>query len=94
MKSSFLKMIKGPVPGLCSHRHGLHFLARPLFRSGRSGKHGLRNPYSNTGEVQTGLEDILDWPNLTHAQREQVEIMGGEALQLQVARGSSNLSVA
>ena len=38
---------------------------------------------------------MLERLHLTHAQREQVEqIMAGEALQLQMARGNPNLSVA
>ena len=42
-----------------------------------------------------GREDMLDRLNLTDAQRERVEqIMTGEALQLQMARGNPNLSVA
>jgi hypothetical protein len=46
-------------------------------------------------KLQSGLEEMLERLNLTHAQREQVEhVLAAEALRLQMARGNPNLSVA
>jgi Spy/CpxP family protein refolding chaperone len=87
-------MIKGPILALAvasffiAPRHSLCANAgTDVVQMGP----GVRAP--NLETLQIGLEDTLD--RLTHAQREQVEqIMAGEALQLQMARGNQNLSVA
>jgi hypothetical protein len=54
---------------------------------------GMRAPRLET--LQRELEDILKRLKLTRAQREPIEqIMASKALQLQMARGNPNLSVA
>jgi hypothetical protein len=96
MKINSSSIIKGPILALLVT--GL-FIA---FRPGRCAEAGAGVIQANTNvraptleTLQRGLEDMLDRLNLTHAQREQVEqIMAGEALQLQMARGNPNLSAA
>lgn len=96
MKTNSSNMIKGPILALAvasffiAPRHSLCANAgTDVVQMGP----GVRAP--NLETLQIGLEDTLDRLNLTHVQREQVEqIMAGEALQLQMARGNQNLSVA
>jgi Spy/CpxP family protein refolding chaperone len=96
MKTNFSRMTKGPILALLVT--GFFIASRPsLCAEAGAGviqaNTSVRAPTLET--LQRGLEDMLDRLNLTHAQREQVEqIMAGEALQLQMARGNPNLSVA
>jgi Spy/CpxP family protein refolding chaperone len=96
MKTNFSTMIKGPILGLLVTGF---FTTTRLSLCAEAGAGviqtgpGVRAPSLETSQIR--LEDMLDRLNLTHAQRERVEqIMAGEALQLQMARGNPNLSVA
>src|SRR5579871_73994 len=52
-------------------------------------------PIPNMQNVQTGLLEVISHLRLTHAQHEQIErIIANETMQLALARGNSNLSVA
>lgn len=96
MTTNSSNMIRGPILALVvtsffiTPRHSL------CAEAGAGVIHmGPRVRAPNLEALQIGLEDTLERLNLTHAQREQVEqIMAGEALQLQMARGNQNLSVA
>jgi Spy/CpxP family protein refolding chaperone len=90
------KMKKGSILALVVT--GFFFTSRPGL-SAEAGT-GVRQvspgmPVPTLETEPRRLEDLLDRVKLTHAQRERVEqIMEGEAVQLQLARGNPNLSVA
>ena len=96
METNSTRMIRSPILALVLT--GFFITSRPSLPAEagagviQTGP-GMRAPTLET--LQRGLEDMLDRLSLTHAQREQVEqIKAGEALQLQIARGNPNLSVA
>jgi hypothetical protein len=96
MKTNFLRMTKGPILALLITGS---FSASLPSLSAEAGPDGIQMSTSAGAPIletlQTGLEDMLDRLNLTHAQREQVErMMASEALQLQAVRRNPNLSVA